>query len=530
VSTATAEIQDTNPLVVLADKIERKPHLVAFLQNLRQENKTLSPEEAIKYAVCKNSPEIALALRRYRENVRMIMIGPGLQGNVWTLARMLCKRVHVVMVLEPSVLHNPLYAKIIENLQSLGIVISMVNSATEVFFKPLIKDYVLSGLTAGNELRDMSPEERSAVIERRLEAVDKFPSLPDTQRRVAELDDMDSPKKWAAAIDPDVLTRTVILRMLNSAYYGFRSRVNTIEQAVALASARTIREIVLACQIRQLFEKTSEKTIDQFWRHSLAVGFFAKLFTMPADQNLQTPAQKIEFSRFRLEEEQVRLLLKARLWEKLELGPKEDAFTPGMLHDIGLITMLLCLEDSLELVMALINAEFKEAQEAGKLWAHSEEEIERFLMGDIDHQVIGYRLAKRWELDEKVCDVIGFHHEIQENSSNLLKIIGLADLAAGALFPYPATEEQHPLPLLFERVAGIAKKRPGKTQEEGIYNAICSAEVLGDLEEVVNRLGAPKWLWEIVDFKDFFHLCYMIVPRMREVTIRFLQQTATTSS
>ena len=31
---------------------------------------------------------------------------------------------------------------------------------------------------------------------------------------------------------------------------------------VALASAKTIREIVTACQIRQIFSKTSEKTIE----------------------------------------------------------------------------------------------------------------------------------------------------------------------------------------------------------------------------------------------------------------------------
>ncbi|MCC7261132.1 MAG: HDOD domain-containing protein, partial [Candidatus Latescibacteria bacterium] len=239
--------QAANPIVIIADKIERKPHLAAFLQTLRQENLTLSGEEAIKYAVCKNSPEIALALRKYRYNVKMIMIGPGLQGNAWTLARMLCKRVRVLLVLEPAALANPLYAKIRTSLETLGIVTTMSQNATEAFFKPLIREHVLSGISADNELAAMTPEERAETIEKRLEAVNKFPSLPETQQRVAALDDMDNPKKWGEAINPDVLTRTVILRILNSAYYGFRSRVNTIDQAVTLASARTVREIVLAC-------------------------------------------------------------------------------------------------------------------------------------------------------------------------------------------------------------------------------------------------------------------------------------------
>lgn len=303
-----AEAQAANPIVIIADKIERKSHLAAFLQTLRQENLTLSGDESIKYAVCKNSPEIALALRKYRYSVKLIMVGPGLQGNAWTLARMLCKRVRVVLVLEPAALANPLYAKIRTSLETLGIITTMSQNATEAFFKPLIREHVLSSLGAENDLVGLTPEERAESIEKRLEAVNKFPSLPETQQKVAALDDMDNPKKWGEAINPDVLTRTVILRILNSAYYGFRSRVTTIDQAVQLASARTVREIVLACQIRQLFEKTDEKSIDGFWRHSLAVGFFAKLFTLPADPEEQSTPQRVEFNRYRFDEEQIKVL------------------------------------------------------------------------------------------------------------------------------------------------------------------------------------------------------------------------------
>ncbi|MBI2505337.1 MAG: HDOD domain-containing protein [Candidatus Latescibacteria bacterium] len=520
------ETQAANPIVIIADKIERKPHLAAFLQTLRQENLTLSGDEAIKYAVCKNSPEIALALRKYRYSVKLIMIGPGLQGNAWTLARMLCKRVRVLLVLEPAALANPLYAKIRNSLEALGIITAMSQNATEAFFKPLIREHVLSGLSADNDLVGMTPEERAETIEKRLEAVNKFPSLPETQQRVAALDDMDNPKKWEEAINPDVLTRTVILRILNSAYYGFKSRITTIDKAVQLASARTVREIVLACQIRQLFEKTDEKSIDAFWRHSLAVGFFAKLFTLPADPAQQSTPQRVEFNRYRFDEEQTKLLQEARLWEKLALEPKEDPFTCGMLHDIGIITMILCLEESMQLIVALIAAEVKEAQDESKLWAHALPDLEHMLMGDIDHQLIGYRLAKKWEMDDKTCQVIGGHHSVQARDPNLSKAVALADLAAYSLFPYPATDTQDPLCRIFARVAEIAKKKPGKTQQDSVRNAFYSMEVFAELGDVLKRLEAPTWLGEIIDFKDFFFLCYMVAPKMRATTVGFLQQTA----
>jgi len=513
----------SNPVVIIADKVERKPHLVALLQNLRQENSKLPPERVIKYAVCNTGPDIALALRNHRKNTRMALIGPGLQGNGWTVARMLCKRFQVLMALEPEFLKSPLNQRIKEGLESLGVIIVLVENATAGFFKPLIENHVLSEASPADELMTMSPQERAQIIEKRLEMVSKFPTLPETQRKVSALDDLDHPKKWAEAIDPDVLTRTVILRLLNSAFYGFRSRVVSIEQAVSLASGKAIREIVLACQIRQLFAKIEEKTVEQYWKHSIATGFFAKLFSLPAEPKAQTPTQQAEFSRFRLDDLQVGLLQKARLWEKLALGPKQEPFSGGLLHDIGKITMLMCLEECLELITVLIAEEVREQDQQGKLWASSVDQIERFLMVDIDHQVIGHRLAQQWEMDAKVCEVIGFHHAPQETSSNLLKLMVLADLAANALFPYPALESQHPLPRLFERTAALARKRPAKTISESVYNATCAQ--FEELAGVFAGLGAPPWLWEQIDFKDFFHLCYMLAPKLRVATLGFIQQT-----
>ena len=446
-----------NPLIVLGDRIARKPHLTSFLENIRTENALLDAHEAVKYAICGDSSEVAITLKKHLDDVKMVLIGPGLTGNGVTVARMLATKAHIVMVIDPAI--NPLapdpenYKTLQRNLEELGVILVLANDATESFYEPLIKEYVLSeyvlsGLPVGSDLSEMTPEERAQMIDKRLEAVNSFPSLPDTQRKVSDLDDLDPPKKWAEAIDPDLPTKTVILKILNSARYGFRSRVETIDQAVALASAKTIREIVTACQIRAIFQNTSETTIDQFWRHSLAVGFLSKLFSLPANPSAQSTQQKTEFERFQLEEEQVAPLQEFKLWEKIELGENDDAFTAGLLHDMGKVTMLMCLEDSLELILALIEQEVQEEQEAGNMWAKNAIEIERLLMKDIDHQVIGGRLAEKWEVDESIRTVITRHH-VQEHSPGIIKFVGLANAAANCLYPYPATETQHPFPLLF---------------------------------------------------------------------------------
>ena len=516
-----------NPLIILGDKIAPRPHLTAFVKGLKVENALLDTEQQVRYAVCSDSGEVATTLKKYQDDVKMVLIGPGLRGNGVTVARMLASKAHIVMVVDPAV--NPLgddpaqYAHVQANLEELDVILVLTKEADEAFYQPLIQEYILSGIPAGSDLESMTPEERAAAIDKRLDAVNSFPSLPDTQRKVAELDDLDPPKKWAEAIDPDLPTKTVILRILNSARYGFRSRVETIDQAVALASAKTIREIVTACQIRQIFQKTSESTIDQFWRHSLAVGFFTKLLALPADPAEQDTQQKTEFERYQLEDEEAALLRETGLWRQFTLNENDDAFTAGLLHDVGKVTMLMCLEDSLELVMTLVEQEVQEAQAENKLWAHQVIDVERFLMKDLDHQVIGGRLAERWEVDESIRQTITHHHDVTEHSPDLLKLVAFADMAANCLFPYPVTDTQHPFPILFERI-GQGLKKSGKQGADAVDQVI-SEEIFEELVDVLNRLSISSHLWELIDFKSFFKLCYVLTPRIKSATIGFLQQT-----
>ena len=91
-----------NPLIVIGDKIEAKTHLVALLQLLRTENGILPEEDQIQYAVCKDSTQVALALRRYLNTVKMILLGPDLIGNSITVARMLSKKAKIVVVIDPQ--------------------------------------------------------------------------------------------------------------------------------------------------------------------------------------------------------------------------------------------------------------------------------------------------------------------------------------------------------------------------------------------------------------------------------------------
>ena len=495
------------------------------METLRTHNDILSADQALKYAICPTSLEIAITLRKFVDAVKMILIGPELVGNGIATARMLASKAHIVMIINPSI--NPLAndlskeKDIKKSLAAIGIVLVDAQHADKTFFLPIVEKRVLSGLEPGTSLNTMTSEERAQLLDKRLDSANKFPSLPDTQRKVAALDDLAPPKKWAEAIDTDTPTRIVILRILNSARYGFRSRIDTIDQAVSLASTKTIREIVTACQIRQLFSKIDKNIIEQYWRHSLAVGFYAKLLSIPADPNIQEGHQKTEFDRYNLEPEMIEVLKSLQLWDQFTLEEQDEPFTAGLLHDVGKIAMLMCLEDSFELISGLIASEVEQANSEKQLWAHSVIDIERFLMKDIDHQVIGSRLAEKWELDPSIQQVITQHHDLQEQTLDLIKLVALANVAANTLFPYPATEEQHPLARLFSRLTVAVQRSPNTDMNQAAMEAI-NEEIYEDLVDVLKRLNISPQLWQIVDLKKFFHMCYVLGPKIRHAVLNFL--------
>lgn len=172
----------------------------------------------------------------------------------------------------------------------------------------------------------------------------------------------------------------------------------------------------------------------------------------------------------------------------------------------------------------MIDAEFQEHKSEGKIWARSILDIERFLMKDVDHQVIGRRLAEKWEMPDSVRQVIGFHHDVQEQSPDLIKLVALANLAASTLFPYPATEAQHPFPILFEKIEQELKKKTANSMSKAVVEVL-SQDVFEDLVDVLTRLDIPTPIWEIVDFRTFFQLCFMVSPQIKSAAVGFLQQT-----
>ena len=67
-------------LIVLGDRLARKPHLTSFLQSLRQENNEPSKEREVTFAVCTDTNEVAVTRVLARRSRIVMVIDPALNA------------------------------------------------------------------------------------------------------------------------------------------------------------------------------------------------------------------------------------------------------------------------------------------------------------------------------------------------------------------------------------------------------------------------------------------------------------------
>ncbi|MGP8331731.1 MAG: HDOD domain-containing protein, partial [Methanosarcinaceae archaeon] len=217
----------------------------------------------------------------------------------------------------------------------------------------------------------------SKTMLKKLDRIDDLPTLPSIAMEVNKmLRDYDtSINKLAQTIEKDQAMVPRILKLVNSAFFGFRSKISSISHAVVLLGFNTVRNAVVSLSIINAFsgDKKSLEGFDitKFWNHSVAVAVISRY-----------------------------------LAEKTRLQPLDDFFTGGLLHDIGKIVLFQHFHDFFKKVwisarendLSFYNAEKKEIS--------------------ITHAGIGGYLAKKWQLPESLVDVIQYHHALSKNAND----------------------------------------------------------------------------------------------------------------
>jgi len=225
-----------------------------------------------------------------------------------------------------------------------------------------------------------------------LAKVSKLPTLPTVYQQIVKVADAprSSAKEISDIIEMDQALTANVLRLVNSAFYGFSGEIATVQHAVVILGGKAIKNLSLSACVMSTFGKLGQQTErrTQLWRHSLAVGMLA--------------------------EELCRKVTKERTGE---------IFAAGILHDIGRVVLDLYYPEEMSHVIA-------SAYRADRFIV----EEERDMFG-VSHSEVGATLAHKWRLTPLTISVIGEHHTIADaNGEDLgLLLVHVANhLAASA--------------------------------------------------------------------------------------------------
>lgn len=237
--------------------------------------------------------------------------------------------------------------------------------------------------------------------------IDELPTLPIVLPKLINL--IENPKSSASDIS-EVISRdpamtSKILKVANSAYYGFSQKISAIDHAVTLLGFNMVKSLALSIGIMRTFPQNKKKSPhfsqEGLWLHSLAVATI-------------------------LHE------LGNRISEK---NTNESLFIIGLLHDIGKIVLDQFLNDLFQEALTEANELNK-----GELFL-----AERKVIG-FDHGDIGALLLTRWKFPETIINPISAHHKTEISEGTNAEDIAMLRIANFLAQHLGMGEEGNPIP------------------------------------------------------------------------------------
>ncbi len=105
-------------------------------------------------------------------------------------------------------------------------------------------------------------------------------SLPEIYIRVSELldDESSTSDQISAVVQSDPALTARILKVVNSAFYGFPNEISTIPQAINILGRNPLRHLLMGTVLGGVFSRLSNHvfSMDKFWQHSVHTAVIAK--------------------------------------------------------------------------------------------------------------------------------------------------------------------------------------------------------------------------------------------------------------
>lgn len=181
----------------------------------------------------------------------------------------------------------------------------------------------------------------------------------------------------------------LVMHNLNSGYYQINRAITSVRDAVVYLGMHTVRNLLIYFISRQLFPETqhseSSRTFDmpRYWRHVFGTSLAASMLSQRCGQ-----------------------------------GDKFKLFTYGLVHDIGIALIDVCLPGLMDDVTDKVKSGIHQLV------------AERTVFGGLTHAEIGAWLCRRWNLPDDIISIVEFHHAplIAKAHTAEVRLIHVADV------------------------------------------------------------------------------------------------------
>jgi putative nucleotidyltransferase with HDIG domain len=244
-------------------------------------------------------------------------------------------------------------------------ILRSVGTTHQFLAKPCDADALRLTVGRACALRDLLTDEKLRRLVSQMPTVPSMPTLYEELMKELEAPEP-SMRNIGAIVKQDIGMTVKILQIVNSAFFGLRRTISDAAEALTFLGLDTITSLTLSIGVFSQFEgnEAAKKHLSDIWNHSLAVGSLAKKIAGKKDQSMAS-----------------------------------DAFTAGLLHDIGEVVFAANLPEKFSEVSRLIKEE-----------GMSQIDAEKAIL-DASHAEVGAYLLGLWGLPNQVVEAVAFHHE-----------------------------------------------------------------------------------------------------------------------
>ncbi len=234
---------------------------------------------------------------------------------------------------------------------------------------------------------NMIKDVRKTIFENEI----KLPEIPSIVFELNEViaDTFSTAVSIAQTVNKSPSLTALLLKIVNSSFYGFPSKIDSISRAVMMIGTREISSLALGISVIKIFKGIPKDIfeMDSFLKHSFACGIISRM--LAAHKNL---------------------------------AQTEQLFVSVLLHDIGRLIIY-------KYFPAQARSLLYRAKNSGNLLY----EEESSLLGS-KHTIIGKYLLKKWKLPFSLENNIFYHHN-PSNAQDPVQagIVHLADIIVNSL-------------------------------------------------------------------------------------------------